>query len=403
MARLVRLALRSRLCTRRYYSQQTTGRSSNADPDGGSAKEIVRGKIGAQQASAEYLEQSRRLQNELESLELVPLGQKANLNTLEQQDNEMVRQLKLYKEIVRMKTYKNPISPSMRWYRWPIYNYLYKGRPIKALTIPKKKNGGRNNTGRITVRHQGGGFKRRIRLVDFFRFESGLQKVIRIEYDPNRSAHIALIQNEETKSMSYISACVGMREGDYVESFRHGIPNRIMDNMGGQTDPSILASHTAKKGNCLPLTMIPLGTVIHNIGITKIGPAKFCRAAGTYGRLYEKLPEKNRAVVRLKSGEYRYVALDACATIGIVSNPSHQHRMFGKAGRSRNLGIRPTVRGTAMNKVDHPHGGGRGKSKGNKQSQSPWGTLTKGGYKTRRGKNVNRMLVKDRPRGKARK
>lgn len=356
-------------------------------------------RTGRKEVAPEVIENTKKLQREIENMDLVPLGQQSNLNELEKQDNEMKRQLKLYKEIVQMKKLK-PISPSMRWWRRPIYPYLHKGGPIRQLTVPKKKRGGRNHHGRITVRHQGGGHKRRIRIVDFYRFDEGEQRVVRIEYDPNRSAHIALLENKTTGGLSYIPACVGMREGDVVESFRSGIPQRIMDKMGGQTDPSILAAHTARKGNCLPMSMIPLGTVIHNIGITKIGPAKFCRAAGTYGRLYEKLPDKNKAVVRLRSGEYRYVSLDACATIGVASNPAHQHQSLGKAGRSRNLGVRPTVRGLAMNNVDHPHGGGRGKSKGNKHSQSPWGVLAKGGYKTRRGKNVNRMLVKDRPRGK---
>jgi ribosomal protein L2 len=342
---------------------------------------------------------SSKLQEELKKLELVPFGQKTNLTELEEQDNEMKRQLKLFKTAVKMKSPK-PISPSLRWYKWPIYPYLRKGGPVRALTIPRKKHSGRNHHGVITVRHRGGGFKRRIRLVDFFRMDGGIHEVVGIEFDPNRSAHIALLRNEETGGLSYIIACMGLRAGDKVESFRNGIPQRIVDKMSGENDPAILATHIAKKGNCMPLSMIPLGSIIHNIGIAKTGPAKFCRSAGTYGRLYEKLAEKNRAVVRLQSGEHRYVALDACATLGMVSNPDHQHRSFGKAGRSRNLGIRPRVRGVAMNKIDHPLGGGRGKSKGNKPPTSPWGTPSKSGYKTRRGKNMNKMKVRDRPRGK---
>lgn len=344
------------------------------------------------------LNSQQQLKDQLEQLELVPFGQKTNLTELEEQDNYMKKQLKVMKTAVKMKKPK-PISPSLRWYRWPQYDYLHKGRPVKALTLPKKKHGGRNHHGRITVRHRGGGFKRRIRLVDFFRNEKGNHEVVRLEYDPNRSAHIALIRSEETGGLSYINACVGLRAGDKVESFRQGIPQRIIDSLGGETDPGILATHIAKKGNCMPLSMIPLGSIVHNIGATKLGPAKFCRSAGTYGRLFEKIPEKQRAVVRLQSGEYRYVALDACATLGVVSNPDHQHRSLGKAGRSRNLGIRPRVRGVAMNKVNHPMGGGRGKSKGNKIPQSPWGTPAKSGYKTRRGKNINKMKVRDRPRG----
>lgn len=339
------------------------------------------------------------LQAKLDSLRVVSFGQQDNLNELEKQDLEMKRQLKLFKAAVKMKQPK-PISPSLRWYRAPIYPYLHKGKPIKQLTIPRKQHSGRNNSGQITVRHRGGGSKRRIRLIDFFRLESGPHEVKRIEYDPNRSSHIALVENQETKGLSYIVACVGLRAGDIVESFRAGIPQRIIEKMGGENDPAILASHTSRNGNCLPISMIPLGTVIHNIGIKKNGPAKLCRSAGTYGRLYEKLPDKNRAVIRLQSGEYRYVALEACATIGIVSNPDHQHRSYGKAGRSRNFGIRPSVRGVAMNKCDHPMGGGRGKSKGNKIPVSPTGVPAKSGYKTRRGPKENRMKIRDRPRGK---
>jgi ribosomal protein L2 len=249
----------------------------------------------------------------------------------------MKRQLKLFKTTVKMKVYK-PRTPSIRWWRYPIYPYLHKSGPMWHLTVPKKQHSGRNNSGKITVRGRGGGFKRRIRLVDFYRLDPGEHNVERIEHDPNRSGHIALIKHKETGAFSYILACQGLRAGDTVESFRQGIPQRIIDKMGGHNDPGIFASHTAKKGNCLPLSLIPLGTVIHSIGISKVGPAKFCRAAGTFGRLFEKLTDKNRAVVRLQSGELRYVALDACATIGMVSNPDYQHISLGKAGRARNLG-----------------------------------------------------------------
>lgn len=336
---------------------------------------------------------------EFKSLEIVPLGKQINQNELEKHDEDLKRRLKLSKAAVQMKRIK-PYSPSLRWYRAPIYPYLHKGKPIRALTIPKKKHSGRNNSGKITVRHRGGGHKRRIRLVDFFRMESGPHVVVRIEYDPGRTGHIALLENPATKGLSYILACEGLRAGDVVQSFRSGIPQDIIDSMGGNPDPAMLAARTAQRGNCLPLSMIPLGTVIHNIGITANGPGKFCRAAGTYGRIFEKHPETGKAVVRLKSGEYRYVALNACATIGMVSNPSHQHASLGKAGRSRNMGIRPTVRGVAMNKTEHPHGGGRGKSKSKKISMSKWGVKAKSGFKTRRGKNINHMLVRDRPRGK---
>lgn len=367
---------------RRYYATEGSNGAHNAQ----------------QLAKNSDSEVSRRLQAELQSLELVPLGQNTNMTDLEKQDASLREQLNVVKTQVRMKV-PRPISPSMRWYRWPIYPYLYKGKPVKALTVTRHPHSGRNFSGRITVRHQGGGKQRRIRIVDMFRVMPGIHKVERIEHDPNRSGHLALLKNENG-GLSYIPATVGMREGDEIESFRPGIPQRITDAMSGSVDPGILAGLTAKRGNCLPLRMIPLGTVVHNIGITPEGPAKFCRSAGTYGRLYEKVSAKDLAVVRLQSGETRYVSLEACATIGVVSNPEHEHRSFGKAGRSRNLGIRPTVRGVAMNKVDHPLGGGRGKSKGNKIPVSPWGVISKGGYKTRRGKNQNKMLIRGRPRGR---
>ncbi|ANB14538.1 mitochondrial 54S ribosomal protein RML2 [Sugiyamaella lignohabitans] len=393
----ISVASRHRTATGIRFSSTTPSPEENSDPvavdqSAGSKRKSTRSEFAD---SA----QSNQLQEELNKLEIVPFGQRSNLTELEEQDNEMKRQLKLFKTAVKMKSPK-PISPSLRWYKWPIYPYLHKGKPVKELTVPRKKHSGRNHHGLITVRHQGGGAKRRIRLIDFFRLDGGVHEVVRIEYDPNRSSHIALVKNEETSALSYILACVGLRAGDKVESFRDGIPQRIIDKMGGENDPGILATHIAKKGNCMPLSMIPLGSIIHNIGVSKIGPGKLCRAAGTYGRLHEKLPEKKKAVIRLQSGEYRYVALDACATLGMVSNPDHQHRSFGKAGRSRHFGIRPRVRGVAMNKVDHPLGGGRGKSKGNKVPQSPWGTPSKSGYKTRRGKNINHNKIRDRPRGK---
>ncbi|CCE89712.1 mitochondrial 54S ribosomal protein uL2m TDEL_0A03800 [Torulaspora delbrueckii] len=321
-----------------------------------------------------------------------------DIATLEKQDELIRRRRKLSKEITQMKKLK-PVSPGLRWWRTPIYPYLYKGRPVRALTEAKRGKGGRNHSGRITVRHRGGGHKRRIRLVDFTRTDPGQQTVQRIEYDPGRTSHIALLKNNQTGKLSYIIACDGLRAGDVVESYRQGIPEDLLREMGGKVDPAILSVRTAQRGNCLPISMIPIGSIVHNVGITPVGPAKFCRAAGTYARIISKTPEKKKAIVRLQSGEHRYVSLEACATIGIVSNIDHQNRSLGKAGRSRWLGIRPTVRGVAMNKCDHPHGGGRGKSKSKKLSMSPWGQLAKG-FKTRRGKNQNRMKVRDRPRGK---
>ncbi|QPG75632.1 mitochondrial 54S ribosomal protein rml2 [Brettanomyces nanus] len=309
------------------------------------------------------------------------------------------RQLELSKEKVAMKKMK-PTSPGLRWWRKPIYPYLWKGKPYRELTATRVSQSGRNNTGRITVRHRGGGHQRRLRLIDYKRIESGPQTVVRIEYDPNRTAHIALVKHNETGKLSYIVACEGLRAGDEVESFRAGIPARLIKEMGGKIDPAILSVRISRKGNCLPISMVPIGTIIHNIGERKNGAAKYCRAAGAYGRVVTKIPEKDKAVVQLQSGEQRYISLEACATLGVTSNSAHHNESYGKAGRSRHRGIRPTVRGVAMNNCDHPMGGGRGKSKSNKLSMSPWGVLAKGGYKTRRGKNVNRNKVKDRPRGK---
>ncbi|VVT54963.1 mitochondrial 54S ribosomal protein uL2m [Magnusiomyces paraingens] len=373
--------------------------TSSSSTNGGGRRQRTRPSSKKLSSQEQALADSQKVLNELSTLEIVPLDKKSGQTDLELRDDDLKRRLKLAKAAVQMKRIK-PYSPSLRWYRTPIYPYLHRGKPIRELTVAKRRKSGRNNTGRITVRHRGGGHKRRIRLVDFFRKESGVHTVVRIEYDPGRTAHIALIENKESHGLSYILATEGLRAGDEIQSFRNGIPQDIIDSMGGNPAPAMLSARTAQRGNCLPISMIPLGTVIHNIGITEAGPAKFCRAAGTYGRLFEKLPDQQKAVVRLQSGEYRYVHIDACATIGIVSNPSHQHASLGKAGRSRHLGIRPTVRGVAMNKTDHPHGGGRGKSKSKKISMSKWGVKSKSGFKTRIGKNVNKLVVKQRPRTK---
>ncbi|TDZ61920.1 54S ribosomal protein RML2 [Colletotrichum trifolii] len=311
-----------------------------------------------------------------------------------------------------MRTYK-PRTPGVRHLKRPINDHLWKGRPYLKLTMPKKGHGkgGRNSTGKVTVRHRGGGAKRRIRVVDFERWQGGAHLVDRIEYDPGRSAHIALVTSQRTGNKSYIVAAEGMRAGDVVHSYRNGIPKDLLDSMGGVIDPGILASKTAWRGNCLPMHMIPIGTVVFNIGSRAKGGAVFCRSAGTYGIVVSKEEETRddgtKVVtgkyinVRLQSGEIRRVSKDACATIGVASNPHHQYRQLGKAGRSRWLNIRPTVRGVAMNSVDHPHGGGRGKSKGNRHPTSPWGTPAKGGYKTRRKSNHNKWVVVPRVRNMA--
>lgn len=301
-----------------------------------------------------------------------------------------------------------PRTPGVRHLRRPINDHLWKGRPVYKLTFPKRgqSKGGRNNTGRITVRHRGGGHKRRIRIVDFARRAPGPHVVERIEHDPNRSAHIALVRSQETGKLSYILAADGMRAGDVVQSYMSGIPEDLWKSMGGQVDPGVLAARTAWRGNCLPLHMIPVGTLIFNVGLRPGKGGQLCRAAGTFATVIAKgteqqkiLDQQNQAengaeteqkplsqrerqkmerlaehvTIRLQSGEVRLIHKDCCATIGIASNPNYQYRQLGKAGRARWLNIRPTVRGVAMNACDHPHGGGRGKSKGNVHPKSPWG------------------------------
>lgn len=336
-----------------------------------------------------------------------------------------------------------PVTPSLRQLRQPISEHLHKGGPLRALTEAKRSSGGRNCTGRITVRARGGGHKRRIRLVDFKREEGGEHDVERIEYDPGRSAHIALIKSRETGGLSYILAPVGLREGNVVQSFRKGVPATFAlasDNqevtatvdpaspqsvlppslpgaslsLEGEAPPtsttfttnegidlSLLRSIAVQPGNVLPLRLIPVGTLIHAICLSPTGPAILARSAGTSARLISaQSPSGKHAQVRLGSGEVRLVGLECSATVGTVSNPDHQHRNLGKAGRMRWLGFRPQARGVAMNATDHPHGGGRGKSKGNRHPVDVWGNGTKG-TRTRapNSKNGNKMVVKERPRG----
>ncbi|KAJ9628030.1 mitochondrial 54S ribosomal protein rml2 [Taxawa tesnikishii (nom. ined.)] len=252
-----------------------------------------------------------------------------------------------------LRTYK-PRTPGVRHLRRPINDHLWKGKPFAKLTFAKVGHGkgGRNNTGRVTMRHRGGGHRRRIRTVDFKRMAPGRHTVDRIEYDPNRSAHLALVTNEKTKDKSYIIAAEGMRAGDAIQSYRAGIPADLMKSMGGVMDPGMLAAKTAFRGNCLPLAMVPLGTQVYNVGSTKGQGAVFCRSAGTFATVIAK-DESGKKVrdvtVRLQSGEVRRVDPQACATIGVASNPHYHFRQLGKAGRSRWLNIRPTVRGLAMN------------------------------------------------------
>ncbi|KAL8715272.1 MAG: hypothetical protein Q9220_001230 [cf. Caloplaca sp. 1 TL-2023] len=334
-----------------------------------------------------------------------------------------------------LRTYK-PRTPGIRHLKRPINDHLHRGRAYLPLTFPRKGQhiGGRNHSGQISVRHRGNGAKRRIRVVDFHRNSPGKHTVERIEYDPGRSAHIALLTNNATKEKSYIVAAQGMRAGEQVESFRQGLPEKLIESLGGSRDAGMVAAKTAWRGNCLPLHMVPTGTLVFNVGLKRGGKAQLCRSAGTFAMVLGGNKEdaakgqqqlqgqeqgeaemmmmgkeqgengeggKKRDLyieVRLKSGEVRRIHRDACATIGTASNSNYNRRQLGKAGRSRWLGIRPTVRGVAMNASDHPHGGGRGKSKGNRQPVSIWGQLTKGGYKTRKKRNVNRFLVTERPR-----
>lgn len=307
---------------------------------------------------------------------------------------------------VRLRRY-TPRTPGIRHLVRPLNDHIWKGRPYYKLTSPKKGHarGGRNDTGHVVVRHRGGGHKRRIRTVDFMRKEGGKQLVERIEHDPGRTAHIALVKDLETGKRSYILAAEGLRAGETVESFRSGLPKTLVKEMGGHVDQGVIASKTAYKGNCLKLGMIPVGTPIFNIAPTRTSIGKMCRSAGTHGIIVGKgedtvqkemikligdsgsmsmstlTPDQlkkfekaaNYVTVRLSSGEVRLIDKEAVATIGVASNVNFKYTSLGKAGRSRWLGIRPTVRGLAMNASDHPHGGGRGKSKGNRIPVSPWG------------------------------
>ncbi|EGV62722.1 mitochondrial 54S ribosomal protein rml2 [Yamadazyma tenuis] len=322
-----------------------------------------------------------------------------DMTELEKRDEIYKRQRKLIMAQVKLKTYgRGHELPGSTNFKKPIHDHLYKGRPLKELTVPKKNTAGRNHRGKITVRGRGGGHKRRIRLVDSHRLIPGSQTVVRIEYDPNRSGHIALLKHNTSGQLSYILASSGLRAGDQVESFRAGIPEDFINEMkqtnNGEIDEALLNARIIQRGNCLPLKMLPVGSIIHNIGLHPGGRGQMVKSAGTFARLLSKHPEMNKAVVRLASGEHRYVNLDCHATLGTVSNKEHSAIQWGKAGRSRRRGFRPMVRGVAMNAVDHPHGGGRGKSKSNKVSQSMWGL--KKFAKTRKFKNVNRFKVRDR-------
>eukprot|EP00457_Paulinella_chromatophora_P009175 gb/GEZN01009231.1/.p1 GENE.gb/GEZN01009231.1/~~gb/GEZN01009231.1/.p1 ORF type:complete len:336 (-),score=20.46 gb/GEZN01009231.1/:295-1302(-) len=242
---------------------------------------------------------------------------------------------------------------------------LWKGRPVMELTEALRSKAGRGNRGQISHRHRGGGHKKRYRIIDFKRSQKYdiPATVVRLEYDPNRNAHIALIQYKDDKSVSYIIAADGLTPGmEIISTKRKEVPIKI--------------------GNCMPMGLIPVGTVIHNIELQPGHGAQVARSAGTYAELMDKRGRPGHALLRLRSLEQRYFPLACAATIGMVSNPLANREKIGKAGRNRWKGWRPYVRGVAMNPVDHPMGGGEGKSSGGRPSCSPTGVLSKG-YKTR--------------------
>lgn len=266
----------------------------------------------------------------------------------------------------------NPTSPGQRFAVRVVTPELHKGAPHRALTKPLPARGGRNNAGRITTRHRGGGHKRHYRMVDFRRNKDRIPaRVERLEYDPNRSAHLALLVYADGERR-YILAPNGVAVGQEL--------------MSGAEAP-------IRAGNCLPLSRIPLGTQIHNIEMKPGKGGQLARAAGASAQLLAR--EGPHATLRMRSGEMRKVPVACRATIGEVGNDQHGLRKDGKAGVKRWRGIRPTVRGVAMNPVDHPHGGGEGRSSGGRHPVSPWGVPTKG-YRTRRRKGVERMIVRRR-------
>ena len=270
-----------------------------------------------------------------------------------------------------LKTF-NPTSPGRRQLVLVDRSGLHKGRPVKSLTEGLTKNGGRNNTGRITARRIGGGAKKLYRKVDFKRTKFDVSATVeRLEYDPNRTAFIALIKYDDGE-LAYILAPQRLGVGDKV-----------------------ISSDTAdiKPGNCLPLKSIPVGTIIHNIEMKPQKGAQMARSAGTYAQLVGR--DGGYAQIKLASGELRMV-MDSClATVGAVSNPDNMNQNLGKAGRKRHLGKRPSVRGVVMNPFDHPHGGGEGKSSGGRHPVTPWGKKTRG-PKTRKNKATDRLIIRRR-------
>lgn len=269
-----------------------------------------------------------------------------------------------------------PVTASLRGTILIDRGELWRGKPVKLLTEGKSHSGGRNNHGRITSRFRGGGHKQSYRLVDFRRRKFGVAATVeRLEYDPNRTAFIALIKYGDGE-LSYILAPQRLRAGDQVVA-------------GLRCD--------IKPGNAMPLSAIPVGTIVHNVELKAGGGGKMARAAGTYAQLVGK--DSGYAQIKLQSGEVRLVRGECLATIGAVSNPDNMNQHFGKAGRSRWMGRKPHQRGVVMNPVDHPHGGGEGRTSGGRHPVTPWGIPTKG-YKTRVNKRTDRLIVRRRKTGK---
>ena len=266
----------------------------------------------------------------------------------------------------------NPTTPGRRGFVLVDRAELWKGKPEKSLTEGLRNKGGRNNNGRITARRRGGGHKRRYRIIDFKRLKHDVEAtVLRLEYDPNRTAFIALIKYADG-DVSYILAPQRLREGDKIIS-------------GDTVD--------IKPGNAMPMQNIPVGTIIHNVEM-KVGKGgQIARSAGTYAQIIGK--DQGYAQLRLNSGELRMVRAECMATVGAVSNPDQQNIKLGKAGRKRWLGKRPSVRGVAMNPIDHPHGGGEGRTSGGRHPVTPWGKPTKG-KRTRSNKKTDRLIMRRR-------
>jgi large subunit ribosomal protein L2 len=274
-----------------------------------------------------------------------------------------------------LKSYK-PSTPGQRQLVLVDRSELYKGRPVKKLTEGLRSKGGRNNHGRITMRWRGGGHKQRYRFVDFTRRKFDMIATVeRLEYDPNRTAFIALIKYDDGEQ-SYILAPQRLQPGDKVVS-------------GERVD--------IKPGNAMPLKNIPVGTIVHNVELKPAGGGQLARAAGSYVQLVGR--DAGLALLRMSSGEVRMVRTECMATIGAVSNPDQQNISIGKAGRNRWKGRKPSVRGVAMNPIDHPHGGGEGRTSGGRHPVTPWGKSTKG-KKTRHNKKTDGMILRRRRVGK---